>query len=563
MKIVIIGGVAGGASAAARLRRLDEEIEIVMFEKSPYISYANCGLPYYIGGVITDRKELIVQTPDQFEKRFNVRVKINHEVIEIDRYHRHVLVKNVLTNEVHREDYDKLILAPGAKPLIPQLPGIDSPLIFTLRNVPDTFKITEFIEHEHPKRALIVGAGYIGLEMAENLMHRGLEVTIVEMMSHVIASLDEDMAFDVHHYIRQKGARLLLNHAVSAFETTGKVITATIGTATFDFDMVIMSVGVLPDTKLAQEAGLIVNARNALVVNDYLQTNDPDIYAVGDAILVKQFTTRQEAYIPLAGPANRQGRLVADNVLGANKKYHGSQGTAVLKFFDLVVATTGLGEISARKSGYVIDKVFELGKSHASYYPGATPLMLKLIFERGTGMLLGAQAVGFEGVDKRIDVLATAMRARMNARDLIDIDLAYAPPIGSSKDAVNMIGYLAENVLDGVVKQYYVEEIPNLPQDDSVIYLDVRDKDVFETGHFDGSVNIPLSELRNRISELQQGKKVYIVCDGGMRSYLAARTLKQNGFDAYSLAGGFRLFKEIERDRQEISKLDALCGKKN
>jgi NADPH-dependent 2,4-dienoyl-CoA reductase/sulfur reductase-like enzyme len=366
MKIVIIGGVAGGASAAARLGRLDETATIIMYEKSPFISYANCGLPYYIGGLIEDRDRLIVQTPEDFRKRYNVDVKINHEVVEINRYQKRVFVKNLANGEVHGETYDKLILAPGAKPMIPDLPGVESPLIFTLRNIPDTFRITDFIDRKHPKKALVVGAGYIGLEMAENLMRRGLEVTIVEMMGHVIASLDEDMARDVHQYLREKGVTLILNHGVTAFQTEGDVITATIGRRTFDFDMVVMSVGVLPDTKLAQEAGLIVNARNALIVNDYLQTNDPDIYAVGDAILVKQFTTRQEAYIPLAGPANRQGRLVADNILGAHKKYEGSQGTAILKFFDLTVAATGLSEQAARKAGYTIDKVFEMGHSHAS-----------------------------------------------------------------------------------------------------------------------------------------------------------------------------------------------------
>ncbi len=562
MKIVIIGGVAGGASAAARLRRLDESLEIIMYEKSPYISYANCGLPYYVGGIITDRNELIVQTPEQFRQRFNVDVKTNHEVIEINRYHKHVLVKNILTGETNIQEYDKLILAPGAKPMIPTLPGIDSPLIFTLRNVPDTFKITDFIDVNKPRKALIVGAGYIGLEMAENLMHRGIEVTIVEMMNHVIASIDEDMAVDIHHYIRSKGATLLLNHAVCSFITENHTIKAMIGTTEMSFDMVIMSVGVLPDTKLAQEAGLIVNARNALVVNEYLQTNDHDIYAVGDAILVKQFTTQQEAYIPLAGPANRQGRLVADNVLGAQKKYHGSQGTAILKFFDFVVAATGLNETAAQKAGYTLDKVYEMGKSHASYYPGATPLVLKLIFERGTGVILGAQAVGFDGVDKRIDVLATAMRARMNARDLIDIDLAYAPPVGSSKDPVNMLGYLAENVLDGVVKQYYLEEMTRLPTDGSIIYLDVRDDDQYGQGHFDNSVHIPLKDLRYQLEKLDQTKKIYIVCDGGMRSYLAMRTLHQAGYDAYSLAGGFRLFTQKARDQIENSKMDALCNHK-
>lgn len=562
MRVIIIGGVAGGASAAARLRRLDESIDIVMYEKSPYISYANCGLPYYIGGLITDRKQLIVQTPEEFQRRFNVDVRINSEVIEIDRFRKRVRVKNLLNGETYSDEYDKLILAPGAKPLIPNLPGIDSPLIFTLRNVPDTFKISDFIDSQKPRRALIVGAGYIGLEMAENLMHRGLEVTIVEMMSHVIASLDEDMAYDVHEYITSKGATLILNHGVSAFATNDNKVTATIGAKTFDFDIVIMSVGVLPDTKLAQEAGLIVNARNALVVNDYLQTNDQDIFAVGDAILVKQFTTMQEAYIPLAGPANRQGRMVADNVLGAKKKYNGSQGTAILKFFDLTVATTGLGEIAARRSGYVIDKVYEMGNSHASYYPGAKPLMVKLIFERGTGLMLGAQVVGFDGVDKRIDVLATAMRARMRATDLIEIDLAYAPPVGSSKDPVNMVGYLAENVLDGVVKPYYVEEIDAIINAGNATFLDVRALDEFEQSHFPNSVNIPLNELRDRHGELDKAKKVYVVCEGGMRGYLAARTLRQNGFDAYNLAGGMRLLSSKLKHDEVHNRMRELCSGK-
>ena len=561
MKVVIVGGVAGGASAAARLRRLDETVTIVMYEKSPFISYANCGLPYYIGGVISDRKQLIVQTPDHFQKRFNVDVRTDQEVIEIDRFRKTVTVKRIKDGSTYVDGYDKLVLAPGAKPMIPPLPGVESPLIFTLRNIPDTYRISEFIETNKPQRALIVGAGYIGLEMAENLMHRGIEVTIVEMVSHVIASLDEDMARDVHQYIRSKGATLILNHGVTSFKTVDRTIEAMIGDTAFAFDMVVMSVGVLPDTKLAQEAGLIVNARNALVVNEYLQTNDPDIYAVGDAILVKQFTTRQEAYIPLAGPANRQGRLVADNIMGANRKYHGSQGTAILKFFDLVVATTGLNEAGARRAGYTIDKVFESGHSHASYYPNAQPLVLKLIFERGTGVILGAQGVGFEGVDKRIDVLATAMRCRMNARELSEIDLAYAPPFGSSKDPVNMLGYLAENVIDGNVNQYYVEEIEKLPRDGSITFLDVRDEEAYAKGSFAYSINIPFPELRQRVGELDSAKKIYIVCDGGMRSYMAARVLGQAGYQAYSLAGGFRLFSNWSKDRQDDEQMATLCHK--
>jgi NADPH-dependent 2,4-dienoyl-CoA reductase/sulfur reductase-like enzyme/rhodanese-related sulfurtransferase len=562
MRVIIVGGVAGGASVAARLRRLKEKDEIIIYEKSPHISYANCGLPYYIGGLITDKSKLTVQTPESFKKRFNIDAFVNHEVNDINREKKEITVINLLTNQTFIDHYDKLVLSPGAKPIIPLIKGVDSPLVFTLRNIPDTYRITEFIEKNKPKKALIVGAGYIGLEMAENLYHRDIKMTIVELGEHVIAPFDYDMTADIHHYLRLKGIDLYLNTNIYEFKTENNQIKALINNDWHDFDMVVLSVGVKPDTAFIQKAAIEVNDKGAIIVDKHLKTNDDDIYALGDAITVTSFVSKKRAYIPLAGPANRQGRIVADNLAGIKSVFNGSQGTAILKLFDMSIAMTGLNETTARQEGYSIDKIYQLSSDHATYYPGSSNMVIKLIFQRKTGKILGAQIVGFNGVDKRIDVLATAIRGNLTAIDLSEIDLAYAPPFGSSKDPVNMLGYLAENVINGFVKQYYYEEAKDLSIDKSITLLDVRSKEEYALGKVDNSINIPLNELRDRIDELDKNRKIFITCHGGMRSYIASRMLSQKGYQTFTLATGYRLFENPEEDLAFEHKLTAVCRPK-
>ncbi len=541
MKTLIIGGVAGGASAAARLRRLKEHDEIILIERGEYISFANCGLPYYIGGEITDRKMLTLQTPESFRRRFNIDVRVKNEAVEIIPEEHIVKIRKVDSGEVYDESYERLILSPGAKPIRPNIKGCDLPHVFTLRNIPDTIKIKGFIETEKPKKAVVVGGGYIGVEMAENLAKAGLEVSVVELAEHLIAPLDYDMAADVHQYIRSRGINLYLNNGVTEI-TNNEVLLKTVR---IPADMVIMSVGVTPETDLARECRIAVNGRGSIIVNSRMQTSYPDIFAVGDAVEVRDFMTGRAAFIPLAGPANKQGRIAADNIAGIPSEYSGTQGSSVLKLFDMTVAATGLNEKRAKEASIEYDKTYTYSASHASYYPGAENMSVKVLWDKHTHKLLGAQIVGFEGVDKRMDVLAAALRFGAKVTDLKELELCYAPPFSSAKDPVNMVGYVAENVISGTLKQFFWHDIETLSRDGSVTLLDVRTKSEAARGMIDGFVNIPLDNLREEIVNISKDKPVYVHCHSGLRSYIACRILSGNGYDCYNLAGGWRLYESV------------------
>ena len=559
MKVVIIGGVAGGATAAARIRRLDEKAEIIIFERSGYISYANCGLPYYIGGVIEDKGDLTLQTPESFNRRFRINVKVNHEVTDIDVNKKTVSVTDLKTGASFKESYDKLILSPGAKPVLPDS-YIENERTFTIRTVEDTLKIRAFIEQNQPKTAVVVGGGFIGLEMAENLNELGIKTTIVQRGNHLLPTVDCDMASFIHASFRYRGVQLLLNAETEKMSITGnKVLLDISGGRSISADMAVIAVGVVPENTLAKKAGLELGVKGAIKVNEKMQTSVPDVYAVGDAVQVKNFITGQDAVISLAGPANKEGRIAADNICGIHSEYKGSQGSSVIKIFDMTVATTGINERQATERAYEYEKVILTQNSHAGYYPNATAMTLKLIFERKSFKILGAQIVGYDGVDKRIDVIATAIRAGLRADGLKDLDLAYAPPYSSAKDPVNMAGFVAENIKNGVVKQFYYEDIPSLRERKDVILLDTRTPFEYMRGHEDGFINIPLDDLRERMVELDKSKKIYVMCQSGLRSYLATRILMQNGFDAYNFAGGFRLY-SIIKNEELLSNKCYSCG---
>ena len=550
MKVVIIGGVAGGASAAARLRRLDEQAEIILLERGEYISFANCGLPYYIGGVIKEKSALTLQTPQQFYNRFRIDVRIKNEALSIDPIRHIVTIRRSDDGSTYEESYDKLILSPGAAPIRPAIPGIDDEAVFTLRNIPDTMKIDTFIHEREPKSAVVVGGGYIGVEMAENLSHAGIDTTIVELSDHLIAPLDFDMAADVHNYLAQKGVSVILNNGVTAIERENGRLNVKLQNGAVSADLLIMAVGVRPETTLAKECGLLLNARGAIVVNERMETTNPDIYAVGDAVEVTDFVSKNAAVIPLAGPANKQGRIAADNICGGDSRYTGTQGSAVLKIFDMTVATTGLNEKSASAAGIDYDKTYTFSASHASYYPGANNMSVKLLWEKGTLKLIGAQIVGFDGVDKRMDVLATAIRFGAKVTDLIELELCYAPPFGSAKDPVNMAGFVAENVVSGKLKQFFWHDVASLPRDGSVTLLDVRTDTERGRGSIDGFMHIPVDSLREHVSEIPKGKPVYVHCHSGLRSYIACRILTGYGYDCYNLAGGWRLYEAVTKNRR-------------
>lgn len=560
MKVVIVGGVAGGATAAARLRRLDETAEIVVFERSGFVSYANCGLPYYIGGVIEDQAELTLQTPESFYQRFRVEMKVRHEVTAIDRTAKTVTVRNLDTGDVFTESYDKLLLSPGAKPTQPALPGVELDRLFTLRTVEDTLRIHRFVEEQHPRSVVLAGGGFIGLELAENLRDRGLEVTIVQRPKQLMTPFDADMAALIHREVRAHGVRLALGHTVEGFaEADGGVQVLLKDEQPLQADMVILAIGVTPDSRLAADAGLELGLKGSILVNDRMQTSDPDIYAVGDAVQVNHFVTGQPALIALAGPANKQGRIAADNIAGGDSRYKGSQGSSVLKIFSLTAAATGLNEGAARRAGLDTEAVVLSPMNRAGYYPGGRVMTMKVLFEKGTGKLLGAQVVGSDGVDKRIDVLATAIRAGMTAADLTELDLAYAPPYSSAKDPVNMAGYMMENLLTGKVRQFRLEDLAALPRDGSVTLLDTRTPGEYRRGHADGFINLPLDELRERLGELDPAKPVYVMCQSGLRSYLACRILAQHGFTCYNFAGGYRFYEAVTTDRCQSDQAFA-CG---
>ena len=546
MKVVIVGGVAGGASAAARIRRLDEHAQIVMIERSGYVSYANCGLPYYVGGVIKGQEELTLQTPESFWDRFRIDARVRQEVTAIDPEGKTVTVHTLDSGKFYTETYDKLILAPGAKPTVPALSGVDSERVFTLRTVEDTLRIRRFVEDQKPKTAVLAGGGFIGLEMAE----MGIAVTIVQRPKQLLAPLDADMASFVHAEVRRHGVVLRLGETVTGFRQDGdSVLTLLEESEPLHSDMVLLAIGVTPDTHLAKDAGLRLGIRGSIAVNERMETSVPDIYAVGDAVEVTHFVTGQKALISLAGPANKQGRIAADNICGGSSRFHGSQGSSVLKLFGLTAASTGINEKAAQAAGIAYDKVVLFPASHAAYYPGARSMTMKVLYEKESLRLLGAQIVGGDGVDKRIDVLATAIRAKMTALQLTELDLSYAPPYSSAKDPVNMAGFMIEDLESGKVHQFHWDEVDDLPRDGSAALLDVRTEWEYQRGHLDGFRNVPLDDLREHLDELDRSKPVYVNCQTGLRSYLACRLLTQYGFACAHLAGGYSFYQAVMKER--------------
>lgn len=561
LKVLIVGGVAGGASAAARLRRLNEDAEIILLEKGEYISFANCGLPYYIGEVINEKDKLLVQTPENMKKRFRIDVRVNSEVTKVFPDKKTVVVYNKVEDRTYTETYDKLVLSPGAEPVRPNLPGIDSGKIFTLRNIPDTYRIKDYVDSARPKRAVVVGAGFIGLEMAENLHARGVKVTVVELADHVIGPLDYDMAALVHQHMKSKDVEFYLKDAVRSFEDSGACIDVELTSGkVLKADMVILGIGVRPESKLAAEAGLKLGIGGGIQVDEYMRTSDPDIYAVGDVIEVKDFINGNPALIPLAGPANKQGRIAANNICGLEEKFEGVQGTSIVKVFDITVAITGNNEKTLRRTGVSYEKSFTHSPSHAGYYPGAIPMSIKLMFDKNSGKILGAQIVGYEGVDKRIDVIATAIRAGMTVFDLEKLELAYAPPYSSAKDPVNIAGFVAANILKNDHMVFHWDEVAGIDRDKAVL-LDVRTKMEYGIGTIEGAVNIPVDELRERLDEIPRDKEIYEFCQVGLRGYLAYRILIQNGFkNVKNLSGGYKTYqlavqKQSNEDIYEYDKI--------
>lgn len=552
-KVIIVGGVAGGASAAARLRRLNENLEIIMFEKGEYISFANCGLPYYIGETINDRSKLIVQTVEAMSSKFNLDIRNLSEVISIDRDRKIVFVKDHKTGETYEESYDTLMLSPGANPIKPPIPGINEcDNLFTLRNIPDTDKIKSYIDSNRPNRAIVIGGGFIGIEMAENLHQRGIEVTLVEAIDQVMAPLDVEMVSVIHEHLVSKGVQLILGDGVKSFENKGKKVVLTSGRE-IDTELIMLSIGVKPETKLAKDAGLILNDRGAIVVDDHMKTSDKDIYAIGDAIEVIDFVNKKPTMIPLAWPANRQGRLVADNICGRDVKYKGTLGSSVAKVFDYTVATTGNNEKILKRLGIEYKVVHIHPNSHAGYYPGSFPIYIKMTFDPNTGQIFGAQGVGIDGVEKRIDILATAIKGGLTVFDLPDVEVCYAPPYNSAKDPVNMLGYYASNVIEGMLDTVQWSEVDEIQKNGGVI-IDVRDEFELISGTMPNSINIPLGELRERLNEIPRDKKVYVTCQVGLRGYIACRILEQNGLKCTNIDGGVKTYLAVKRGLESLKK---------
>ena len=553
-KILIVGGVAGGATAAARLRRLDEKSQIIMFERGEYISFANCGLPYYIGNVIENRDALLVQTVEGMKKRFNLDIRNFSEVVSIDAEKMEVTVNNLSTGETYVEKYDELILSPGASPIKPPITGIaDADNIFTLRNIPDTDAIKGFVDTKNPKEAVVVGGGFIGIEMAENLVERGVRVHLVEMLNQVMAPIDFEMAQIVHKHMVEKGVDLILGDGVDSFEENGRVVKLKSGRK-INSDITILSIGIRPENELAKSAGLVLGDRGHIRVNENFETSKPHIYAVGDAIETQGLIYGEASSIALASPANRQARIVADRINGIDSKYKGVLGTSVAKVFDLTVSSTGYNEKKLKNMGKNDFKSIHIHPlSNAGYYPTAKPLDLKLIFEIPSGRVLGAQAIGEVGVEKRIDVIATAIAAKMTVRDLQELELSYAPPFSSAKDPVNMAGYVASNILDGI-EAVSVMEIDDIVEKGGYL-IDVRTVGEFMAGSMPGAVNIPLDELRDRLDEIPKDKDIYINCQVGLRGYLAVRILKNNGINAVNVDGGYKSYRQlkfgVEEDKTE------------
>ncbi len=561
-KILIVGGVAGGASAAARARRLSEDAEIIMFERGPFVSFANCGLPYHIGGDIQERSKLLLQTPESFLARFNVDVRVMNEVVSINRQDKTVTIKNLLDESEYVESYDFLLLSPGAGPIVPPIPGLDSQLTHSLRNIPDMDRIIETIQMNKPEHATVVGGGFIGLEMMEAFHQLGIKTSLIEMADQVMTPVDREMAGFVHAEIRDKGVDLKLGVALESVKFVPNEHVASFDSGESDkhqhlegeleltlnngekltTDILIMAIGVRPETKLAQEAGLQIGALGGIYTNEYMQTSDPSIYAVGDAVEEKDFVTGEQTLVPLAGPANRQGRMAADNMLGRKETYQGTQGTAICKIFDLAVASTGKNEKQLKRAGIEYDKVYVHTASHASYYPGAEVVSFKMLFDPKSGKILGAQAVGKDGIDKRIDVMAVAQRAGMTVEQLQHLELTYAPPYGSAKDVINQAAFVANNIIKGDAAAIHYDEIDNLTEDQ--ILLDVRNPGELESvGYLEGAINIPVDQLRHRMGELPKDKEIVIYCQVGLRGNVAYRQLVNNGYKARNLIGGYRTLK--------------------
>lgn len=551
-KVVIIGGVAGGASTAARLRRLDENMEIVMFEKGEYISFANCGLPYYIGGTINEREKLIVQTVEAMSSKFNLDIRTLSEVIKIDKDSKKITVKDHRNNNEYEETYDVLVLSPGASPIKPPIKGIkECDNLFTLRNIPDTDKIKEYVDNKKPKHAVVVGGGFIGLEMAENLWDRDIKLTLVEAGDQVMAPLDIEMASIVHDHLIDKGVELILKDGVSAFSDNGKKVILNSGKE-IETDMIILSIGVRPETTIAKEAGLKLNERGAIVVDDYMKTSDESIYALGDAVEIIDFVNKKPTMIPLAWPANRQGRIVADNICKRNVKYKGTLGSSVAKVFDYTVATTGNNEKTLKRLGVEYEVVHIHPGSHAGYYPGSFPISLKMTFDPKTGKIFGAQGVGIDGVEKRIDVLATAIKGGLTVFDLPDVETCYAPPYNSAKDPVNMLGYYASNILEDMIETIQWHEVDDVTNNGGVI-IDVREEFELVTGMMPNSINIPLGQLRDRLDEIPKDKELYATCQVGLRGYVACRLLEQHGFKCKNIDGGVKTYQFVKRAEENLA----------
>ncbi|MBN9648317.1 CoA-disulfide reductase [Terrisporobacter glycolicus] len=557
-KIIIVGGVAGGASTAARLRRLDEHANIIMFEKGEYISFANCGLPYHIGGTISEREKLIVTSVESMSNKFNIDIRNFSEVVKIDKKNKTVTVKNHKTNEIYEENYDNLVLSPGASPIKPPISGIDDcDNLFILRNIPDTDKIKNFINENKPKHVTVVGGGFIGLEMLENLYDLGLNLTLVEASEQVMAPLDIEMASIIHEHIVDKGIQVILKDGVNSFENNGKKIVLASGKE-INTDMIILSIGVKPETNIAKECGLKLNQRGAIVVDKYMKTSDNNIYALGDAVEIMDFVNKKPTMIPLAWPANRQGRIVADNICGKKSEYKGSLGSSVAKVFDYTVATTGNNEKTLKKLGINYEVIHIHPSSSASYYPGAFPISYKMTFDPKDGKIFGAQGVGINGVEKRIDIIATAIKGNLNIYDLQDVEVCYAPPYNSAKDPVNMLGYYAENIIKKNVNVIQWYEVDKLDNNNSII-LDIREEFELATGVIENSINIPLTVLRHRLNEIPKNKMIYVTCQVGLRGYIACRILSQNGFDCANIDGGIKTYLAVKKaekalNNQNISK---------
>jgi NADPH-dependent 2,4-dienoyl-CoA reductase/sulfur reductase-like enzyme/rhodanese-related sulfurtransferase len=542
-RILIVGGVAGGASCAARARRMSEDAEIIIFDRGPYVSFANCGLPYYVGDVITEEKKLLVANTDLFKNRFNIEVRVENEVLSIDRDACEIEVKNRQTGEIYREKYDALVLAPGAAPVRPPLEGIDLPGIFPLRTIPDSRKIRQWISDRQVKQAVVVGGGFIGLEMTENLLHRGISVTLVEMLPQVMPAFDAEMMTQVHQRLQASGVQLLLGDGVSKFEQTAddRLCVQTRSGKTHLAELVILGIGVRPEAKLAKDAGLDIGEKGGIRVNENMKTNDDRIWAVGDAVEVRDYVTGEWVLIPLAGPANRQGRIAADNIFGREAKFRGVQGTTICGAFDLIMAATGANEKTLRRVGMEYEKVYLHPGHHVGYYPGAKPIAMKMLFSVPEGKVLGAQAVGEEGIEKRIDAIAMAIQRHSTVFDLEEAELCYAPQFGAAKDPVNMAGMIAANGLRGDAPVVHWEDIEGT---DATI-VDVREPGEFEAGHLEGAVNVPLSQLRERMDELPRDRPLWVYCQVGQRAYYATRALRLQGFDVYNLTGGFKTYQAV------------------